>query len=246
MAETVIQSARNVGVFRDFHVWADRPVPRAICHDAGSFDKAGCFFKLTYLRNAVATLKYEYFVWFDTDSYFVRQPGNILRVMGHSPIHIALECDLCRPENKRSDWWGCPNAEFVKLMRQKGVRSNSVFNVNGGLFIVHRDVIPTLFDLTFDFWKYCQSKGYFFNDEPLLAYAMHMLCGNPYAHTLRATSDLWASDWTGSFNDALPDGKPWSFVDYFTEETFTVNPAIVHAMRSKKALIAGIPTGCGR
>ena len=65
-----------------------------------------------------------------------------------------------------------------------------------------------------------------------------MLCGNPYLHTLRATSDLWASDWAGAYNNRFPDGKPWEFIDYFKLKSYTVNPAIVHAMRCKGALIA--------
>jgi hypothetical protein len=52
-----------------------------------------------------------------------------------------------------------------------------------------------------------------------------------------------ASDWTGHYRDVLPDGQPWSFVDYFTEERILVNPAIVHAMRSKTALIAAAGVG---
>jgi hypothetical protein len=67
---------------------------------------------------------------------------------------------------------------------------------------------------------------------------MHMLCGDPYRHTLRSSMDFWCSDWTGVFSDRLPDSRPWTFTDYFTEERITVNPAIVHAMRSKRALIA--------
>ena len=65
-----------------------------------------------------------------------------------------------------------------------------------------------------------------------------MLCGNPYIHTMRSTSDLWASDWQGNYNEAWPDGKEWMFTDYFTGEDFPVNPAIVHAMRCKDILIA--------
>jgi len=102
---------------------------------------------------------------------------------------------------------------------------------------VHRDAVETIFNLAFDFWEFSRARGFVFTEEPLLAYAMHMLCGNPYVHTLRSTSDLWASDWTGRFADVLPDGKPWNFVDYFTGEEFEVNPAIVHAMRSKSALV---------
>jgi hypothetical protein len=237
MAKTVVRSARAVGVFKDFHIWADREIPDAFTHKAGDFQKWGCLFKLTYLRDVVAKLDYEYFVWLDTDSYFVRNPGDILRVLRGSPIHITMECDLTSPFNKRADWWGCPNQKFAQLMKERGVKSNSIFNVNGGFFIVHRDAVATVFDLCFDFFHHCRENGYTFVDEPLLAYAMHMLCGNPYEHTLRETCDLWASDWTGVFVDRLPDAEPWWFTDYFTEEKLAVNPAIVHAMRSKKALV---------
>ena len=237
MAQSVVRSARRVGVFKDFHIWTDKPIEGGICHDAGKFEKWGCLFKLVFLRDAVQRLNYDYFVWLDMDAYFVRNPGDVLRVLHGSPIHVTLESDLCLCQNRRPDWWGCPNEQFAALMRAKGVCSKSIFNVNGGFFVVHRDVIGTLFKLTYDFWDYCQKQGYTFNDEPLLAYGMHMLCGNPYFHTVRETADVWASDWTGCYGDTLPDGQSWWFVDYFTKERIPVNPAIVHAIRSKQALI---------
>ncbi|MFO1458225.1 MAG: hypothetical protein U1G08_02380 [Verrucomicrobiota bacterium] len=237
MMAAVISSARKVGVFKDFHVWSDRAVPGAIFHHAGQFEKWGCLFKLTFLRDAVRHLNYDYFIWLDTDMWFVRNPGDPLRLLRGAPLHIALEGDLTSPENSRTDWWDCPNQRFVELMRARGVRSQHVFNVNGGLFIVHRDAIDTVFRLAYDFWTFCKSKGFTFNDEPLFAYAMHMLCGNPYVHTLRSSLDFWCSDWTGSFRDRLPDGEPWWFVDYFRGDRQLVNPAIVHAMRSKSALV---------
>jgi hypothetical protein len=64
-----------------------------------------------------------------------------------------------------------------------------------------------------------------------------MLVGNPYLHTLGHNSDLWASDWTGVFSDRFPDGSAWDFEDYLDGSHVRVNPAIVHCMRSKSALI---------
>ncbi len=238
MAQAVVTSARSVGVFHDFHIWTDRPIEGAICHEAGKFEKWGCLFKLVFLRDHVQKLDYDYFVWLDMDAYFVRNPGNILRVLRGSPLHVGLESDLCNPANRRPDWWDCPNMQFAQIMRARGVRGNAIFNVNGGFFVVRREAIDAVFDLTFEFWDSCRKEGFTFNDEPLLAYAMQMLCGNPYIHTVRGTADLWASDWTGCYRDKLPDGQSWWFVDYFTEERVPVNPAIVHAMRSKPALIA--------
>src|SRR5208282_2993484 len=107
---------------------------------------------------------------------------------------------------------------------------------NAGFWIVQRDVINRFCELAFEFWDLATKAGCEFTEEPPLAYATHMLCGNPYLHTLRQTSDVWASDWTGCYAGRLPDGKPWEFTDYFSEQGFQVNPAIVHAMRSKEIL----------
>jgi hypothetical protein len=242
MAQSLVHSARRAGVFTDFHVWTDRPFAGAICHDAGRVEKEGCLFKLTFLRDAVRPLDYEYFVWLDADTWFVRHPGSIVSVLRGSPLHVTLESDLCREDSARRDWWGCPNHRMVELLRARGVRGRSVFNVNGGFFVVHRDAIETLFRLAYEFWQFGRGQGLNFNDEPLLAYAMQMLCGNPHLHTLRETAGVWASDWTGCFRDHLPDGQAWWFEDYFTREKIPVNPAIVHAMRSKAALLGAAAT----
>jgi hypothetical protein len=238
MMESVIASARQVGVFKDFHLWTDRPVKGAICHETKSFKKDHYLFKLTFLQNEVRKLNYDYFIWLDADTWFVRNPGDPLRVLHGSPVHASLESDACNPANTRADWWDCSLKNYATLMRFKGVRSKAIFHVNAGFWIVHRDVIDTFCRLALDFWEFTKKAGCQFTEEPPLAYATHMLCGNPYLHTLRETSDLWASDWTGNYNNVLPDGKPWTFVDYFTNEPLTVNPAIVHAMRAKGALIA--------
>ena len=70
-----------------------------------------------------------------------------------------------------------------------------------------------------------------------LAYATHMLCADPERHLMRRHFDVWACDWTGHYAGRLPDGKEWLFRDYFTDEAHRVNPAVVHAMRSKDALV---------
>ena len=52
------------------------------------------------------------------------------------------------------------------------------------------------------------------------------------------SADLWAVDRSGCYAGKLPDGRDWKFVDAFTGKGHDVNPAIVHAPRSKEALIA--------
>jgi hypothetical protein len=237
MMKTVVRSARAVGVFKDFHVWADRSIDGAILHPVKAFDKAHYLLKFTFLREAVSQLNYDYFMWLDADTYFVRHPGDVLRVLQGAPVHASLESDACSPHAQRPDWWGCPLPVYAGLMESRGVRSRAIFNVNAGLWIVHHDVIETFCALAFESWQFCRDRGHVFTEEAPLAYVTHMLCGNPYEHTLQATAELWASDWTGCYQDRLPDGQTWTFVDYFTGESFAVNPAIVHAMRSKEAMV---------
>lgn len=237
MMKLVVHSARTVGVFKDFHVWSDHPVPGTIHHPATGFENAHYLFKLILLHDAIKALNYDYFVWIDPETYFVRNPGEILRVLQSSPVHASLESDACNPQNTRGVWCNCPPGTYAKLMRAKGVRSKSIFSANAGLWIVHHDVIDTFFRLCCEFWHFCKDQGYVFTEEAPIAYAMHMLCGNPYEHTLRATSDVWAWDWTGVFANRLPDGKPWSFTDYSTGEQFTVNPAIVHCVHGNQSLL---------
>jgi hypothetical protein len=237
MVNATIHSARAVGVENDFHVWSDRDISGAITHPVGNFRREGWLFKFTFLRDAVQKLDYDYFAWIDTDTYFVRNPGNVLRHMHGSPLHIALECDVLAQNNIRTDWWGCPNKMFAKMMWRAGVRSRRIYNVNGGFAIVHRHAVETVFKLAMDFYSYGQECSYQFVDEQLWSYAMHMLCADTQIHTLTRTCDLWASDWTGEFADALPTGTSWQRTDYFTSARSFVNPPIVHAMRSKAALI---------
>jgi len=57
---------------------------------------------------------------------------------------------------------------------------------------------------------------------------------------VRNNTELWASDWLGVYKDRIPDGNEWVFTDYMTMEEIPVNPAIVHAMRSKDTMIESI------
>ena len=236
MMKSCIRSARAVGVKEDFHVFSDTNIPGATCHPAGDFNKACYLFKLTFLKQ-IAELDYDYFVFLDCDNWFVRHPGNLLNLMKGSPIHVLFECDCTRESNERGDWWDCPLDEFVRLMTDLGVKSRSIFNVNGGFWIVKKSAVERVYDLARSFWYYARDEGYEFTEEAPLAYAAHMLIGNPYAHTLRTNRETWVSDWTGHYDDCLPDGKSWDYVDYLDFSLVRVSPAIVHCMKSKQAMI---------
>lgn len=240
MMETLINSAREVGVKEDFHVWSDRKIDGAINHDCGNFDKSYYLFKFEFLRKEVSKLNYDYFIFLDADNYFVRDPGDILSICGTSPIFVCMENDCTSPLVKRQDWWGCKIDKYPNIMRSLGVKSDKIYNTNAGLWIVKKDVIEEFYQLGMSFWNYCHHSENLksFTEEPALAYIGHMLSKNEIEnHTLEKTCHIWASDWTKSIGDKLPDGTPWFFEDFMTGEKRLVNPAIVHVMRNKEALI---------
>lgn len=239
MMETLIESARNVGVTEPFIVFADRELKDSnttTLQLPHNFQNNNHYmFKIDYLKD-VGRNFYEYFAFIDADSYFVRHPSDIIRYCQDGPVHFAMESNCNQSEGYRKDWWDCPLPEFCQLMWEKGVRSKMVFNLNAGFWIVKREAILHVHRLCYEFWHHAQTKNYTFTEEACLAYTGHMLMGNVYKHQLRLAPELWASDWCGHFEGRLPEDESWFFRDYMTDEHIPVRPAIVHAMRSKDVL----------
>lgn len=236
MIAATVHSARKVEVQENFHIYSDKVVPGAITHEAGEFNKDHYLFKIDFLKDRVKELMYEYFVFIDADSWFVRNPGDIISYCGDDPIHIAMESDCTNLDSQRKDWWDCPLEKYCSMMREKGVRSNQIYNMNAGLWIVHRNAIDHVHRLGYEFWNFAKDQGFTFTEEAALAYAGHMLMADPYSHQLKFSPELWASDWMGHFEGKIPKDESWIFHDYMTHDSIPVQPAIVHAMRSKEQL----------
>ncbi len=240
MLQALVDSYRAVGMKEDFHVFCDKEINGAITHPIRQFtefEEKTYFFKFTFLQSFMKQLDYRYFVFLDADNYFIRPLPDILHLMEKSPIHSFLESDCAKP-SPRKFWHDHLISEYVEMMRQCGVTGEKVYNVNSGFFIVKREAIDIVCELAKDFWEHCCRKGYIFKEEPALAYATHMLCEDPEKHLLHLYPNIWCTDWTGEYAGRLPDGRDWIFMDYLHGEFYLVNPAIVHAFKSKEALIA--------
>ena len=99
-----------------------------------------------------------------------------------------------------------------------------------------------------DFLSHASSVGLMFRDyqkalgldlpeEVGIAIMSHMFSADYSDRFHSRNMDFWASEWTGSLQDKVPDGEPWQLQEYMTHANSVVNPSIVHAMRSKKALV---------
>lgn len=243
MARQLVASARQAGVSEDFHIWTDEEIQGAVCHRLGLSEINGRHFKFTYLREYVQRLDYDYFIWLDADSYFVRNPGDPLRCMQRSPLHVPLEDKIVAPEIQNESWCGCAWHRLTELMRDRGVRGHQVHRAGGGMFMVHREFVETLLTLTKSFYFFCKTNGALLGGAPLLAYAMQMVCGDRARHLLARNLDLWCPDHRGLFRDRLPEGEAWEYRNPSDGVTSLVNPAIVHLARSRHV---GVDNGGSR
>jgi tetratricopeptide (TPR) repeat protein len=229
--ENCVRTARQAGVFQEFHVLTDRALEGCECYDAMECDKAQGLFKLHYLKVGMSRLPFEYFVWLDADTVFVRNPVNVLGPLGRSPLHVPLELNLSLLKND-TNWKGVSVFALRDLFRREGV-INEVHLSQSAFWIVHREAIETVYDLTLKFWHKATEVGLLLDVSAVLSYAMQILCAEPEKHLLVRARDLWASDDAGYFDERSPDGQPWPWQHPLAAEAVQVRPAIIHVASSK-------------
>lgn len=239
MTQSLVNSIRNVGIECDILTFVDEPL-------YGSFscelDKSiqldfKQYWKFNYLSK-LQDLDYDVFVFIDSDHYFVRKPNkDFSEILGEDVWHSFLESPINSYQTKRSDWWGVPNSFMVKLFKDFGVSQRTLYSTNGGFWICRRQFIDFAKSVIFLFRDFQKSKGLDLPEEVGISVLSHLFSKNYKNRLHQNYTDIWASEWTGALKDKIPDGEPWTFQEYMTSERKIVNPAIVHAMRSKQALV---------
>lgn len=240
IAQALVNSAKDVGVTEDFYAFTEKPIKNCINKRLNKdidLDQLQ-FFKFEYLKTELQKLNYDYFIFIDADHYFVRKPEiSPLDIIKDSPWHSFLESPLNAPETQRPDWWQVPNHFMTFLMRSSGVNSRIVRNTNGGFWICQKEFINQACHLAYEFHNFLKEHKIVAPEEVSIGYLSHLLSPVVTDRYIENYLNYWASDWTDSFKDVVPTNRYWDYVSYMTFEKMKVNPAIVHAMRSKDALI---------
>lgn len=239
MMQTLMDSIRSVGITHDILTFSDEPLSGVISCE---MDKAinmdfKQYWKFRYLQK-IHEMDYELFVFIDSDHYFVRKPKkDFSEIIGQDPWHSFLESPINSELTKRPDWWGVPNHALTEIYRNFGVTQDVVYNTNGGFWMCKRSFIKQASSTGFLFRDYQKNLGLDLPEEVAIAVISHMFSMDYTNRFHRKYIDTWASEWTGALQDRVPDGSEWDFQEYMTNARFSVNPAIVHAMRSKSALV---------
>jgi hypothetical protein len=219
-----VESARRAGVFKEFHILTDRPIENCECYDACSIDKAHGLFKLHYLKAGMSRLNFEYFVWIDSDTIFLRNPSNLLESLSKAPLHVPFEARLSAAREER--WRGQSLSRVGSLMTANGVMHEPFFS-QSAFWIIHHDAIETVYDLSMEFWHKAKREGMEFDVAFALGYAGQILCGDPEKHIIDRRVDLWVSDDFRGTTESKRAGA-WFWKHFLRSETIEVHPAIVH------------------
>lgn len=240
MVQSLVNSFNDVGMKNDFITFTEKPIKNCINYrldDKIENDKLQ-FFKFEYLKHHIQKMDYDIFVFIDADHFFLRKPEiEIEDILLGSPWHSFLESPINNSKTKRKDWWGVPNNILTYLMKNQGVNSKEIRNSNGGFWICNKNFINKASDLAYKFHNYLKYYKITVPEEVSIAYLSHLMSPILEDRFLENYTNYWASDWTENFKDQIPIDREWEYTSYMTYEKIKVKPAIVHAMRSKKALI---------
>jgi hypothetical protein len=240
MCQSLVSSFKEVGMSEDFITFTEKPIKNCINYrlDNSIENDKLQFFKFEYLKQKMQKMDYDIFVFIDADHFFLRKPEiKIEDILLDSPWHSFLESPVNMQNTQRQDWWGIPNFNFVNFMRANGVITREIRNTNGGFWICDKKFINQASELAYKFHNYLKSNGFIVPEEVSIAYLSHIVSPILKDRFLENYTNYWASDWTEIFKDKIPEDKEWEYSSYMTYDKIKVKPAIVHAMRSKKALI---------
>jgi hypothetical protein len=241
MMQTLINSFHKFNIEGDFIAFSDETLDNCINEPLDSnipLDLSNYLFKFHYLKK-LNKYDYDYFVFIDCDSVFVAEPkiSPLFFVQNNNPWHCFLESPINANTTRRGDWWGVPVQQLTNYFRELGVICNEIRNMNAGYWVCQKEFIDHAFNLGMESFQFFKDKGFNITEEIPMAYISNYICADVSFHFHEKYIDYWASDWTGVFKDKYPDYIEWDYESYMTGEQFKVKPALVHAMRSKQALI---------
>ena len=239
MMQNLMDSIKKCGIEHDMLTFSDEPLHGVIsCEKDPSIEMDfKQYWKFKYLSK-ISELDYDLFVFIDSDHHFVRKPSKDFgEMLGGDPWHSFLESPINSNLTKRGDWWGVPNQMMTALYREFGVTQRTVYSTNGGFWISRKGFAKHALSMALMFNEFQKGKGLDLPEEVFVAILSHMFSIDYSKRFHSEYLDTWASEWTGVLADTIPTGQPWQFQEYMTNERSFVNPAIVHAMRSKNALV---------
>lgn len=212
--QNCVDSARQNGVFKDFHILTNSPLESCKCFDLLEFQYQESLFPIFYLKLAMSRLNYDYFVWVDADTRFTSSPRNILDPLRYSPIHAPLSEPILATGEASHSVHKLDHSHYER-MKQHGLINRPLY-CHTACWMIHHDAITAAYELTQNYWfkhryepsppKFCEAFGF----------ALQILCGDPRNHLVSTWPHLWNES---PRNEEVPS---------FPQSEATDAPAIYH------------------
>lgn len=239
MLQSLVKSIKQCAIEHDVLVYCDQPLYGCTNKklDPSIHLDQTQYWKFEYLQR-VAQMDYDVLVFIDSDHYFVRKPRiDFHEILNGDSWHSFLESPINSALTVRKDWWSAKNQDMLALWRAFGVTQKTVYNTNGGFWICKKDFAKAAKETVLQFREFQKKSGYNFPEEVGIAVLSHMFSKDYSNRMHHKYTDVWASEWTGALGGKVPNGESWKFIEYMTNNESQLNPAIVHAMRSKNSLV---------
>lgn len=216
-----VDSARDAGVFRDFHILTTGPLKNCESYAASSVDVHDALKLFVYLKAGISRLSYDYLVYLAPESRFLGSPVNPLGPLAGSPVHAPLEMETTNlPETSHP--FGMTGERYQDIFRQNGVRG-PVFVSRAAFWIIQREAINPLCDLAAHFWRKLEVAGVQPTASLLLSYAAQMFIPDPAPHLASARPDLWRQGAPEETFSQSPDAE-----DLISIAGYRTDASIVH------------------
>ncbi len=177
LMQSCIDSARRVGVFSDFNVLTEQPLEGCSSYDLMEFQPQNGLFPVFYLKLGMAQLDYDYFVWIDADSRFNTPPLDLLSPVRRNPLHVPLK--------------GLISDQGIERRYRLARLPRFYHQCSTAFWIVHRDLIDPIYELTRDYWKSNKTESFAPSWSETLGYAAHLLMADPEDHVLGSYGNTW-------------------------------------------------------
>lgn len=186
-----VQSAREVGIFRSFHVLTDRIIDDCECYDAMQVERKDGMEKMICLKAAMSRLSFDYFVWLEPRTRFRREPGDLCSLLRRSPLHVPLSAVWPKLDRKGED--SEDERAQLEFMGGAGILGRPYFGYSR-FWIVHRDAIDLVTETTVEFWKSAKDQGLHVGVDLALAFAMQLFCGDRREHCWERRPEYWCPE----------------------------------------------------
>lgn len=242
MLQSLVDSFHEFNIEGDFLVFSDLEIKGAVNRPLSkdiSLDLSNYLFKFDYLKLLKKETDYDYFIFIDADSLFLKKPERdpLFFMQNQNPWFCFLESPINSKKTTRGDWWNVPNEALVYIFREMGVVTEEIRNLNAGYWICHKNFIDQAYSLGMECFEMFKKFGFNVTEEIPMSYITNYIMLEPRFAFHENYFDYWASDWTGEFKDNVPTYSEWTNTSYMTGERTIISPCLIHAMRSKSALI---------